>query len=174
MVNQKLVWGELDPQGRFWVKGEAYRVAIGAGGVRPLKQEGDLATPVAEMPVRRVFYRADRIPKPRAAVPVIALAPDDGWCDDPSSEFYNCQVRLPHAARHEVLWREDFVYDLLAVLGWNDAPAVPGKGSAIFLHVARPDFRPTEGCVALAQADLQRVLALGLTGVRVLNGAVSG
>jgi len=73
-----------------------------------------------------------------------------------------------------VLWREDFVYDLLAVLGWNDAPAVPGKGSAIFLHVARPDFRPTEGCVALAQADLQRVLALGLTGVRVLNGAVSG
>ena len=96
------------------------------------------------------------------------VAENDGWCDDTWDAAYNTMVRLPHAARHERLWRDDHIYDIVAVLGWNDAPVVRHNGSAIFLHVARRDLAPTEGCVALAVDDLVLVLASGLTALRVL------
>ncbi len=102
-------------------------------------------------------------------MPVEPLAPDDGWCDDPNHPDYNRMVRLPHPARHETLWRADAVYDIIGVLGWNDAPVVRRAGSAIFLHVARPDLAPTEGCIALKLPDLRRLLAAGLTEIRVLG-----
>ena len=86
------------------------------------------------------------------------LRPEDGWCDDPDDAAYNRPVRLPYAASHERLWRDDGIYDVIVVLGHNDDPPVPGRGSAIFLHVARPDYGPTAGCVALALADLLTVL----------------
>ncbi len=143
------------------------RVALGAGGVRADKREGDGATPAGLLPLRRVLYRADRGPRPRAAVPVQPLAPDDGWCDDPADANYNRAVPLPYPARHEALWRADAVYDVIGVLGWNDDPAVRGRGSAIFLHLARPDWAPTAGCIALADADLRAALADGLTEVLV-------
>ena len=140
------------------------RVALGRGGVRGVdKQERDGATPAGVLPLRRVLYRADRLPPPDCAVPIEPLAPDDGWCDDPDHRDYNRMVWLPHDGRCEALWRADGLYDLIGVLGWNDAPVVRGMGSAIFLHVARPDYAPTEGCVALALADLQRVLSAGVT-----------
>ena len=101
-------------------------------------------------------------------MPLEPIAPDDGWCDDPADADYNRMVRLPHPARCEELWRDDALYDLIGVLGWNDAPVVRGRGSAIFLHVARPDFAPTEGCVALAATDLRAVLAAGLREIEVL------
>ena len=91
----------------------------------------------------------------------------DGWCDDPGHPAYNRPVRLPINASAEALWRDDALYDIIGVLGWNDDPVVPGRGSAIFLHVARPDYAPTEGCIALALDDLRRVLALGLTEIVV-------
>lgn len=131
--------------------------------MRADKQEGDSATPRGVLALRRVLYRADRGPPPDCTVPIEPLAPEDGWCDDPAHADYNRMVRLPHAARCEALWRTDEVYDVIGVLGWNDAPVVRGRGSAIFLHVARPDYAPTDGCVALAPADLRRVLALGVT-----------
>ena len=84
---------------------------------------------------------------------------------------YNRHVLLPHGGRHEDLWRGDALYDVVAVLGWNDAPAERDRGSAIFLHVARPDYAPTEGCVALALGDLRRVLAEGLSAIEVIPGA---
>lgn len=143
------------------------RAALGRGGVRAQKQEGDGATPSGVLPLRRVLYRADRVARPRAAVPVMPLAPHDGWCDDPSHKDYNRPVRTPHDGRHEALWRSDAVYDLIGVLGWNDAPVLRGMGSAIFLHVARPDFAPTEGCIALAMPDLRSLLEGGLTAVLV-------
>lgn len=143
------------------------RAAVGRGGVRTPKQEGDGTTPAGLLPLRRVLYRADRVARPRAAVPVMPLAPHDGWCDDPTHNDYNRPVRLPHDGRHEALWRSDAVYDLIGVLGWNDAPVVRGIGSAIFLHVARPDFAPTEGCIALALSDLRSLLENGLTAVLV-------
>ncbi|MDE2007139.1 MAG: hypothetical protein KGI51_11270, partial [Rhodospirillales bacterium] len=115
----------------------------------------------------RVLYRADRLAAPACAVPIEPIAPDDGWCDDPAHADYNRMVRLPHPASTEELWRADAVYDLIGVLGWNDAPVARGRGSAIFLHVARPDYAPTAGCIALALADLRRVLAAGLTEIAV-------
>ena len=135
--------------------------------MRADKQEGDGATPSGLLPLRRVFYRADRGPAPQCAVPVEALAPEDGWCDDPADRRYNTRVLLPCEARHEHLWRSDGVYDVIGVLGWNDAPVERGRGSAIFLHVAAPDGRPTEGCVALAEPDLRALLAAGLSAVLV-------
>jgi L,D-peptidoglycan transpeptidase YkuD (ErfK/YbiS/YcfS/YnhG family) len=152
--------------GRLMFAGVTYRAALGRGGVRPDKQEGDGATPAALLPLRRVFYRADRVAKPRTHLPVEPLARCDGWCDDPSHRAYNTHVTLPFEARHEALWRDDPLYDVCVVLGWNDAPVVRGRGSAIFLHVARADYAPTEGCVALALSDLRAVLA---GGVRALD-----
>ena len=142
-------------------------VVLGAAGTRVDKVEGDKATPTGLLRLRRVLYRADRGPAPACAVPREPLAPDDGWCDDPSHADYNTLVRLPHPARHERLWREDGLYDLLGVLGWNDDPVVRDRGSAIFLHVAHPDGRPTEGCVALAPDALRLVLAGGLAAIRI-------
>ena len=148
------------------------RASCGRGGVRTDKAEGDGATPAGLLPLRRVFYRADRGAAPSAAVPVEPLGPADGWCDDPADPAYNARVSLPYPARHEALWREDAIYDVIGVLGWNDAPVVPGRGSAIFLHVARSGYAPTDGCVALAVDDLRRVLAAGLTAIH--TGAARG
>lgn len=123
------------------------------------KREGDGATPVGRFPLHRLLYRRDRLPAvPATALPASPIARDDGWCDDPGDPAYNRPVRLPFAAGHEKLWREDGLYDLVVVLGHNDDPPVPGLGSAIFLHVARPGYEPTEGCVALALDDLLDLL----------------
>lgn len=133
------------------------RCALGRSGIAANKHEGDGATPVGVFPIRRVLFRADRVSL-ATALPAAALKPDDGWCDDPDDADYNRQVALPHRARCESLWRDDHVYDLIAVLGHNDAPVVSGAGSAIFLHIARYGFSPTQGCVALAHDDLLALL----------------
>jgi len=153
--------------GMIRMEGLVFPAVVGRGGVRPDKREGDGATPVGLLPLRRVFYRADRGPPPQARVPMEALAPADGWCDDPADRRYNMRVTLPYDARHECLWRDDGVYDVVGVLGWNDAPVVPGGGSAIFIHVARPDSAPTDGCVALAAPHLRALLAAGLSALWV-------
>jgi L,D-peptidoglycan transpeptidase YkuD (ErfK/YbiS/YcfS/YnhG family) len=158
----------VHPQGRLVLGGLVFRAALGRGGVTGEKREGDGATPTGLLPLRRVLYRADRVRTPDCTVSVEPIAPNDGWCDDPLNSDYNRMVRLPHDGSHEELWRQDTLYDLVGVLGWNDAPVQRGRGSAIFLHVARADYGPTEGCVALALDDLQRVLAAGLTEVLVL------
>lgn len=157
------------PEGRLVFEGLVLRCALGKGGVRLAaeKREGDGATPAATMPLRRVFFRADRGPPPRCAVPVEPIALDDGWCDDPSHALYNRRLQVPSAASHERLWRDDHLYDVIGVLGWNDAPVERDRGSAIFLHLAWPDLRPTEGCIALAARDLRALLEAGLRGVVV-------
>jgi L,D-peptidoglycan transpeptidase YkuD (ErfK/YbiS/YcfS/YnhG family) len=147
--------------------GRPYRAAVGRGGRRVDKREGDGGTPVALLALREVLYRSDRLAAPVAALPVRPLVPQDGWCDDPASADYNRKVRLPIAASAEALWRADAVYNIIGVLGWNDAPVRPNLGSAIFLHLVRDDYSPTDGCVALAQDDLLAVLAGGLTEILV-------
>ncbi|WP_374763149.1 L,D-transpeptidase family protein [Yunchengibacter salinarum] len=133
---------------------------LGRAGMVPGdgKREGDGATPAGWHPVRRVLYRPDRVAAPVTGLPVQALSPQDGWCDDPMSTAYNMPVRLPVPLSHETLWRDDNAYDLLVVLGYNDDPPIPGLGSAIFLHCLKPDNAPTEGCIAVAQQDLVRLL----------------
>ncbi len=145
-----------------WVAGAMGRwpCALGRGGLKIDKREGDGATPVGAWALRRVLYRADRLlAPPPTALPVAAIGPRDGWCDDPADAAYNLAVALPYPASHERLWRDDRVYDVIVVLGHNDTPPAPGLGSAVFLHVARPGYLPTEGCVALALPDLLALLA---------------
>lgn len=152
----------VTPSGREalldWGKGTR-RAAVGRSGVGAKQREGDGLTPRGTLPVRRVLYRPDRLARPAAQLPIEALAQTDGWCDAPEHPAYNTQIVTPFAASHETLWRDDHLYDVVVVLGFNDAPVVAGKGSAIFLHVARPDYGPTEGCIALALEDLLELLA---------------
>jgi L,D-peptidoglycan transpeptidase YkuD (ErfK/YbiS/YcfS/YnhG family) len=147
--------------GRLQLDGGMVRCAIGKGGVVPAdeKREGDGKSPLGVWPLRRALYRPDRGPAPATGLPVAPIGPDDGWCDDPADPAYNRPVTLPYPASAERLWREDAVYDLIVVLGHNDDPPVAALGSAIFLHLARPDFSGTEGCVALARPDLLALLA---------------
>lgn len=149
----------VTPDHRLHWQGRSVRCALGRGSITPDKTEGDGATPVGRFALRRVLYRADRVVAPRTGLAdVTALDPADGWCDDPADANYNRQVHHPYPASAEKLWRADGLYDVIVVLGHNDDPPVPGAGSAIFLHVARPDYGPTEGCVALALPDLLKVL----------------
>lgn len=136
----------------------SFRCAVGRGAIADGKQEGDGVTPVGRWPIRRVLYRADRVERPETVFDCAPIGPDDGWCDDPADPAYNRPVSLPYAASHERMTRDDGLYDVVVVLGHNDDPVVPGAGSAIFLHVARDDYGPTEGCVALALPDLLEVL----------------
>jgi len=159
---------QVHPDGRLVLGGTVFRAALGEGGVTSDKREGDGATPVGILPLRRVLYRADRVPLPRCVVAVEPIGPTDGWCDDPAQQNYNRMIRLPHEGHYEELWRQDGSYDLVGILGWNDEPVQRGRGSAIFLHVARADYRPTAGCVALSLNDLRQVLSTGLTEVLVL------
>lgn len=147
--------------GQFSKNDHFVRCALGKGGVvgAEIKREGDGASPQGVWPMRRVFYRPDRLAPPQTALPVLSLRPSDGWCDAPGDGAYNRPVVLPYPASHETLWREDGVYDVIVELGYNDDPVVAGKGSAIFMHVARENYAPTEGCVALALDDLLAVLA---------------
>jgi len=149
----------VEPAG--WARWGAQRLrcAIGKGGVRTAKREGDGATPAGAFVMRRLLYRPDRGAAPVTHLLTLPIAADDGWCDDVADVAYNRPVKLPYRARAERLWRDDRLYDLLVVLGYNDDPAVVGAGSAIFLHVAAADYAPTEGCVALAPDDLRRILA---------------
>lgn len=138
--------------------GKTYRCAIGKGGLKKDKREGDACTPVGQFFLRELLYRADRIERPQTILPVSIIQETDGWCDAPQDVNYNRRVRLPYPATHENLWRHDNIYDLVVPFGYNDMPAIPEKGSAIFLHVARPDYSETDGCVALAVADLSEIL----------------
>ena len=150
----------VSAEGVLIFHGRRYRCALGRSGLSADKREGDGATPIGRFLLRRIYFRPDRLTAaPVSRLPVLPLSSQDGWCDDPAHADYNRPVTLPHPASCEQMWREDGVYDVVVVLGHNDDPPCPGLGSAIFLHVARPDFSPTEGCVALPLADLLEVLA---------------
>lgn len=142
-----------------WGSG-ARRAAIGTAGIGDKHAEGDGITPLGNFPIRKALYRADRIAPPKTRVAAASIARDDGWCDAPLDPAYNRPVKLPYHASAEALWREDHLYDLVVVLGFNDSPVVPGAGSAIFLHVARPDYGTTQGCVAVALDDLLELVEL--------------
>lgn len=152
---------EVLPDGTFRMKdGTQVRAALGKGGRvhEAVKNEGDGATPIGTYPIRRVLYRADRLGAPKTKLPVSRLQENDGWCDDVNDPAYNCHVTHPYPASAERMWREDELYDVVIIIGHNDDPVVPDKGSAIFWHCARADYRPTLGCVALAREDVLRAL----------------
>jgi L,D-peptidoglycan transpeptidase YkuD (ErfK/YbiS/YcfS/YnhG family) len=138
---------------------EVRPAAIGRAGIRALKREGDGGTPLGRFPVRQIYYRADRVARPRTQLPARAIRDDDYWCDDPADRNYNRLGKLSSRRSKEGLKRADHLYDLVLVLGYNDRPRIKGKGSAIFIHLARPGFTPTDGCIALSRPDLVRLVA---------------
>jgi L,D-peptidoglycan transpeptidase YkuD (ErfK/YbiS/YcfS/YnhG family) len=142
-----------------WPGGET-RAACGRGGVRADKREGDGASPEGTFPLLRCYYRPDRLAAPQTRLPATALQPNYGWVDDPADPNYNRLVTLPYPASHEEMWRQDELYDLVVLIGYNADPPLPVRGSAIFLHVARPDFGPTEGCIAVRREALVSLLHL--------------
>jgi L,D-peptidoglycan transpeptidase YkuD (ErfK/YbiS/YcfS/YnhG family) len=139
--------------GNMW-----FPCALGRSGKTARKREGDGATPIGRWRVLRVLYRADRVGRPRTALPVSRTSPHDGWCDAPADRNYNRPVRLPYPASTERMSRDDGLYDVVVILDHNTLPRVRGGGSAIFMHVARPGFLPTEGCIALRRDHLVRLL----------------
>ncbi len=144
--------------GRLSWLGGSTRAACGRSGVRRDKREGDGASPAGTFPLIAAYYRADRVTRPDSGLPVAPLRPQNGWVDDPDDTNYNRLVALPYPAHHEEMWRADGLYDLVVVIGYNTDPPVPSRGSAIFLHVARPDFSPTEGCIAVERDVLAGLL----------------
>jgi L,D-peptidoglycan transpeptidase YkuD (ErfK/YbiS/YcfS/YnhG family) len=154
-----------------WGQGKR-RCAVGRGGIAEKRGEGDGITPQGVWPLRQLYYRADRIAAPHCILTPTPIRPDDGWCDAPGDANYNRLVALPYGASHEQMWRFDHIYDLVLVIGYNDEPVVAGKGSAIFLHLARPGFSPTEGCVALGLDDALAALGQLGEGDRIRIGCI--
>ena len=149
--------------------GRARPFGFGRAGAVPVEsgREGDAATPLGTFGLRFGLWRPDRLPRPTSALTLHPVRENDGWCDDPSHPAYNRWVRLPFAASHERLWREDGAYDVVLVMGHNDDPPVPGRGSAVFIHIRRPDHRPTLGCLALAPRDMLALLRGARCGDRI-------
>jgi L,D-peptidoglycan transpeptidase YkuD (ErfK/YbiS/YcfS/YnhG family) len=145
--------------GEAEINGQRYRCALGRTGILQDKKEGDGGTPAGTYPLREVFFREDRVSRPATGLPIRSLTTQDGWADDANLPEYNTFVTLPYLGSHESLWREDHVYDIIVVVGYNDEPPVPGKGSAIFIHLAREGYTPTAGCIAFNKEDLLEILS---------------
>lgn len=135
------------------------RCALGRTGQRAIKREGDGATPFGRFDLLRVYYRSDRLMRPRLGMPLRVLRRDDGWCDAMGDRNYNRHVRHPYPHSAERMWRDDGLYDVVVVLDYNLRPRINGRGSAIFLHCARENYAPTEGCIAVRRSALVRLLA---------------
>jgi L,D-peptidoglycan transpeptidase YkuD (ErfK/YbiS/YcfS/YnhG family) len=129
--------------------GAVFPCALGRSGIGTVKREGDGLTPRTDLPLRGVFYRADRLPRPRTLLALRRIGPRDAWCDDANDRRYNRLIDRPPGEAEERLQRDDHLYDIVVELGWNDRPVIRGRGSAIFWHLARPGFTPTAGCIAI-------------------------
>ena len=134
----------------------AIRVALGRGGVLANKREGDGGTPRGRFRLLRLWFRGDRGGRPRTLLPVRPIRPGDAWCEDPADRHYNRPIK---ASGGDHLWRDDALYDLVIEIDHNTRPRTAGRGSAVFIHVARPGFAPTAGCVALEKRRLRHLLA---------------
>lgn len=139
---------------RLFAESFSCPVSHGLNGYTVDKNEGDMCTPVGEYVFEELYYRPDRMARPLTHLPVYAITPNMGWCDDPTSRAYNQRVQFPHSYRCEKLYREDHLYDLVMVISHNRCPPVRGKGSAVFFHLWRAPLRPTTGCIAMAQESL--------------------
>ena len=148
--------------------GKTWPCAIGKNGTVSAneKLEGDGKTPVGKWEILKVLFRGDRVSLEERAIlsqdlEIAPLCQRDGWCDEPEDPYYNQAVIIPYSSRYENLWQDqENTYDLIVILGYNIDPTVPGRGSAIFLHVAKPGLSPTEGCIAMHRNDLLELLSL--------------
>jgi L,D-peptidoglycan transpeptidase YkuD (ErfK/YbiS/YcfS/YnhG family) len=160
-----------DPaRGWLTADGQTIPVALGRGGIRANKREGDGGTPKGTFRPRQLWWRADRYPRPRTLLPIRAIGPDDAWCEDPQSRHYNQPLRLDRGQGDDRLKRADHLYDFIIEIDHNSTPRVAGRGSAVFLHLARENFGPTAGCVAMTKSAMLHLLARLGPETRILIG----
>jgi len=135
------------------------KCAIGKNGLTKNKQEGDLKTPKGIFKLKKIFYRRDRIKFFKSPIKKYCIKKNIGWCDDPSSKYYNREIKFPFNDSAEKLWRKDNIYDVIIVLNYNLNPIIKNKGSAIFLHICKKNYLPSKGCVAISKKDMINLLA---------------
>jgi L,D-peptidoglycan transpeptidase YkuD (ErfK/YbiS/YcfS/YnhG family) len=136
-----------------------FRCALGKNGIRQKAREGDFITPKGKYKFIKIYYRADRIKKVHSPLKKIKIKKNMGWCDDVNSKYYNKQIKINKKISHEKLYRKDNVYDIIVVLNYNINPIIKGKGSAIFLHVAKKNYNKTKGCIALKKNELLNLVS---------------
>jgi L,D-peptidoglycan transpeptidase YkuD (ErfK/YbiS/YcfS/YnhG family) len=136
-----------------------FRCALGKGGIKQKGREGDFITPKGKFKLIKIYYRSDRIKKINSTLKTIKIKKNMGWCDDVSSNYYNKQIKISKKIGHEKLHRKDNLYDIIVVLNYNLNPIIKGKGSAIFLHVAKKNYNKTQGCIALKKNDLLSLIS---------------
>lgn len=148
-----------DPR-RGWLTTEGWTipVALGRGGILANKREGDGGTPRGTFRPRQLWWRADRHPRPRTHLPIRPIRPEDAWCEDPHDRHYNRPVRRTGGEAGDRLTRTDHLYDFIVEIDHNTAPRIAGRGSAVFLHLARANFSPTAGCVSMTKSAMLRLL----------------
>ena len=137
-----------------------YRCALGKGGIKKKKKEGDNITPSGVFKIIKIYYRPDKIKKIISPIKIVQIKKNMGWCDDSKSNFYNQQISLPSKFGYEKLYRNDNLYDLIIVINYNMNPIIKNKGSAIFIHVAKNYYKKTKGCIALKKKDLIELISL--------------
>ena len=140
--------------GYLQYKNLKFRCALGKAGIKKKEKEGDNVTPKGTFKITKMYYRPDKIKNIISLVKKIKIKNNMGWCDDPSSNLYNRQIKLPNKFSHEKLYRKDNLYDLILVLNYNINPIIKYKGSAIFIHVAKNSYKKTKGCIALKKKHL--------------------
>ena len=136
-----------------------FRCALGKAGIKQKEREGDFITPKGKFKLIKIYYRSDRIKKITSTLKKIKIKKNMGWCDDVSSNYYNKQIKINKKFSHEKLYRKDNVYDIVVVLNYNLNPIIKGKGSAIFLHVAKKNYKKTQGCIALKKNELLNLVS---------------
>ena len=136
------------------------KCAIGKRGISKKKVEGDKCTPKGSFKFRYVFYRKDRVTNIKSKQKLVPIKKDFGWCDDVRSKYYNKFVKLPFKFSAEKLYIKKNIYDIVVVIDHNQNPIKKGKGSAIFLHVAKRDYSPTLGCIALSKDKLKILISI--------------
>ena len=136
-----------------------FRCALGKGGIKKKVKEGDNITPKGIFKIIKIYYRPDKINKIISSIKKIKIKKNMGWCDDPSSSYYNKQVKLPSKYNHERLYRKDNLYDLILVLNYNTNPVKKNRGSAIFFHIAKKSYKKTKGCIGLQKIDLINLIS---------------
>jgi L,D-peptidoglycan transpeptidase YkuD (ErfK/YbiS/YcfS/YnhG family) len=135
-----------------------FRCSVGKAGIKNKKKEGDNITPKGIFKLLKLYYRADKIKKIDTELKKIKIKKNMGWCDDPKSRHYNKVIKIPNNFSYEKLYRNDNIYDLIIVLSYNISPTIKNKGSAIFMHIAKDKYLPTQGCIALKKIHLIKIL----------------
>ncbi len=134
------------------------KCAIGKRGIGFKRKEGDLITPIGEFKIKYILYRKDRVKNIKSKLKKKIIKKNMGWCDDPKSKYYNKLIKLPSKYSYEKLYKKDNIYDIILVLNFNMRPTVKNKGSAIFIHIAKKNYKKTEGCVALKKIHLLKIV----------------